>query len=1027
MAQTLHIHLLGDFLLMSDEIPVTTINVPRLQSLLAYLVLHRTAPQARSHLAFLLWPDSTEAQAFTNLRKLLYQLRQALPDADNFLHADKHSLSWQSSPHASWTLDVVEFEQAVAQAEQADRAKDTTVLCQACEQALRLYRGDLLPSCYDEWILPERERLRQMFFHVAEHLITLLEQERDYDAAITIAQLLLRHDPLREETYRQLMRFYALRGDRAAALRIYHTCVSTLERELAATPSEATRRAYESLLQVDAATPPESVPAASRGTGVPLIGRKQEWLQLQDTWRKAVSGKRHMLVLSGEAGIGKTRLAEELLAWAGRQGVTTAGARCYAAQGRLAYAPVTAWLHEQAIQNSLSALDNVWLAEVARLLPDLLMKRSNLPRPRPMTEGWQRQHFFEALARALLEARQPLLLLLDDLQWCDDETLEWLHYFLFFAQDARLLLIATVRSEEILPGHPLIAFLATLQRDGLVTETTLKPLSTAETTSLAEHVVGHQLPTAMTDTLYRETEGNPLFVVETLRTGTLEPSIGEQRIGGASLSLLTPSASTLPPTVQAVLSTRLAQLSPTAREVANVAAVIGREFAFAVLARAGGEDEDAVVLGLDELWQRRIVREQGLGATETYDFTHDKLREQAYNSLSPAHRRLLHRRVAAAFETVYAADLDAVSGQIAAHYERANLPEKAIPYYQRAAEVAMRIYANSEAITVLQRAVNLLDSGSLKHMQQEKQWEVAVKIYTRLGQAFSVAGRYEEERELLHRAAAYVPTDAYLWRARLQRMLADTWMHISDNPQDALHNNARQAFQEAERLLEQVSDKSSPEWRHEWIELQFNQMFPIRIPINEFAAMIEKVQPVVEQYGTPQQRGQLFLATVVRDTYGPRFVVSEETVARVRKMLAVALRTGDKDAIGFVGMSLGICLLGAGHLDEAEEQFRTSVRLAEEMGNSALLIRSLTFLPFIYRRRGQVEEVRSTVAYALSKSQGRNISILTGQRAWLAWRDGNMIEAEAYARAFNNKNETRADPPDNNLFHWVGLWPLIGV
>jgi len=458
---TLRIQLLGDFLLASGDTPVTTVNVPRLQSLLAYLVLRRTSPQDRSHLAFLLWPDSTEAQAHTNLRKLLHQLRQALPAADYFLYADKHNLQWRPAPGGSWTLDVQDFEQALAQVEQAEQAQNTAALRQALEQAANLYRGDLLPSCYDEWILPERDRLHQLFLQSAERLIALLDQERDYAAAIALAQRLLRHDPLHEATYRQLMHFYALRGDRAAALRVYHTCVTVLERELAAEPGEATRQAYESLLQSDTSPRPATGPLAPRGGGAPLVGRKQEWRDLQAVWRKAASGIAvpptgypRMVVLSGEAGIGKTKLAEELLAWVSRQGMTTASARCYAAQGRLAYAPVTAWLHADAIQTRLSALDKVWLTEVARLLPDLLTRRPGLPRPNPMTEGWQRQHFFEALARALLDAPQPLLLLLDDLQWCDSETLEWLHYLLHFETRAHLLLMGTVRSEETPPDTP---------------------------------------------------------------------------------------------------------------------------------------------------------------------------------------------------------------------------------------------------------------------------------------------------------------------------------------------------------------------------------------------------------------------------------------------------------------------------------------------------------------------------------------------------------------------------------------------
>ena len=1044
MSPTLHIHLLGDFLLVSGDTPVTTVNVPRLQSLLTYLVLHRSAPQDRSRLAFLLWPDSTEAQAHTNLRKLLYQLRQAFPDADHFLYVDKHSLQWQTTPDASWTLDVLDFEQALAQGEQAKQAQDTNAMRQALERVMHLYRGDLLPTCYDEWILPERDRLRQLFLEAAERLIALLEEERDYDAAIKAAQQLLRHDLLHEATYRKLMRLYALRGDRATALRVYHTCVTVLERELAAEPSEATRKAYESLLQSDTSVTP-SGPLTSRGTGAPMVGRKEEWQQLQATWRKLASGVPvpqtgcpHMVILSGEAGIGKTRLAEEMKAWVDRQGMAAASARCYAAEGRLAYAPVSMWFRTDAIQAGLSTLDPIWLTEVARLAPDVLAKRPKLPRPASMAEEWQRQHFFEALVRALLNARQPLLLLLDDLQWCDNETLEWLHYLLHFEPRVRLLLIGTARSEEILPGHPLKAFLGALQRDGLVTEVALRPFNPIETTILAEYIMGHQLDPATINMLYYETEGNPLFVVEMARAGTLEQSGRAQAAAGNPLPLLTQPASTLPPTVQAVLSTRLAQLSPLAHEVANVAAVIGREFTFVVLARASEEREDAVVQALDELWQRRIVREQDEGTAETYDFSHDKLREQAYASLSPAYRHLLHRRVAEALEIVYAGDLDAVSGQVAAHYEHAGLPERAIPYYRRAGEVALRIYANAEAVEAFQRAAALLEAGMLGH---EQQWEEAAVIYTSLGDIFAMTGRQPEARQAYQRAIAciplLIPTDnatpvaslrlsqsdrKSIWQARLLRKTAGTWNLASDNPLDTFHVNASKTFREAERILEQAAVKSSAEWVQEWIDLQIDQLLPLRGSVDEMTAIIEKAQPIVERDGTVEQCGKFFQAVVARDAMRDRYTASEETVAYCRDSLAALQQTGNRGLIGFAHFVLGNRLGWSGHLDEAEKEMHAAMDIAEEIGHTTLLVRCLALLPFVFRRRGQVEEVRAIITRALAMPEAKNIAIITGHRAWLAWRDGHLVEAEAYGRASIEEGRQ-----GSNAFRWAGLWPLIGL
>ena len=166
----------------------------------------------------------------------------------------------------------------------------------------------------------------------------MLEEQRDYPAAIRSAQRLLRHDPLHEATYRRLIRLHALNGDRAGALRVYHTCTTVLQRELDVEPSAATREAYEQLLGAES-RPSPAAPATTAFS--PLVGREREWAQMLRAWRAvAAGGAPHVVMLRGEAGIGKTRLAEELLQWAARQGIASASARCYAAEGELAYAPV---------------------------------------------------------------------------------------------------------------------------------------------------------------------------------------------------------------------------------------------------------------------------------------------------------------------------------------------------------------------------------------------------------------------------------------------------------------------------------------------------------------------------------------------------------------------------------------------------------------------------------------------------------------------------------------------------------------
>ncbi len=983
--------------------------------------MHSAAPQDRSHLAFLLWPDSTEAQAHTNLRQLLYHLRQSFPATERFLHSDKHSLWWRPAHgEAHWTLDVQEFEQAPAWAEKAGQSQDTTTQRQALEQAIHLYRDDLLPGCYDEWLVPERERLRLLFLQAAEHLITLLQQQCDYDAAILIAQRLLRHDPLYEPAYRQIMTLYARRGDHAGALRIYHTCATVMERELGAEPGQSTRALYEELVQSGTSSRIETGPLLPREPGAPLLGRQTEWQHLQEAWYRAQDGQPHIMLLSGEAGIGKTRLAEEMEIWVSRQGKTAIRARCYNAEGRLAYAPVTTWLRSAAVQTALSSLDHIWLTEIARLIPELFVKYPKLPRPATMTEKWQHQHFFEALARAVLAARQPLLLLLDDLQWCDNDTLAWLHFLFHFEPTMRLLLIGTVRSEEILPDLPLMSFLNAMQRNGQVTECTLTPLTAAETAFLAEHILGHKIDAMLTSKLYAETEGNPLFIVEIARTGTLEERTGPSSSNATSLPLMARSDSTLPATIQAVLKARLAQLSPTAREVANVAAVIGREFPFSVFIQACGKQEDTIIRGLDELWQRRIVREQNTGASETYYFSHDKLREQIYTSLSPAYRRLLHRRVAEALEAVYAGNLEVVSGQIAVHFERAGLSARAIPYYRRVGDAAMRIYANAEAIAAFEHAATLLEAEA----QQERQWKTMVQVYESLGDVFTITGRLQEARETYQRAIITLPSQEAIWHARLQRKIANAWNNATANPRDIVPVNAQRAFQEAERILGQVADQASVTWQHEWIELQFAQIWPLRGTQEEMTARLEKVRPAIEQYGTWEQRELLGYASGTLDLIRARYIVPEQGILFFRQMLATIQQTGNRSKEGIFHFTFGIILLCSGHPDEAEEQLESALRVGEEIGLTWLQIRSLTFLPFIYRKRGQVEQVCSLFTRALTKLEGRKNSILSGHRAWVAWRAGNLVEAETYGRISLEEDQAG---PDINIFRWVGIWPLLGV
>ena len=729
------IELFGKFRIARGGEAIAAVNTNRLKSLLTYLVLHGDAPQSREHLAFLLWPDSDEAQARTNLRQLLHHLRRALPDECGFLAADNHTVQWRRDP--ACTVDVVEFDAALARAESAAQTSDIAGEVRALEDAARLYQDDLLPGSYDEWLQHTREQYRRKAAEALGRLASLLDQIRDLPAAIRYAERLVAQDPLREAHHQLLIRLHASNHDRASALRAYHQCMRVLRRELGVEPSAATRGLFEHALKSDlAAAAPAELPHALEDSPSPLIGRKKEWRRLVECWDIASAGGARLAVIPGEPGIGKTRLAEELYSWCKQRRADAARARCYAAQGRLAYAPVAEWLRAEPLRVACAQLPQPQLVELARVLPEILTQDPSIQRPQPLTESWERRHFYDALNAAFASARKPLLLVIDDLQWCDRDSFEWLHSLFRADLEGGVLVVGTVRSEETDRNHPFTRLWGELRQSGQAVEIGLSPLDAEETAALGRQVANRSLNDAESARLYRATHGNPLFVVESVRAG-----FGEAAEGIAT-----------PPRVHAVIVARLAQLTASAYELAGFAAAIGREFTLDLLAKATDWDEASLSGALDELWQRRII--EGKSAGE-YDFTHDRLREVAYSELSPVRRRFLHRRIARALEELHAGQLESVSGQLAAHYAAGDMAEEAIRHYRDAAAVAHRRLADREAAAELRRAIALSRDLPATAQRKELQLELLVALertlFTTAGYAVPEVGEASARSVALYR------------------------------------------------------------------------------------------------------------------------------------------------------------------------------------------------------------------------------------------------------------------------------------
>ena len=306
---------------------------------------------------------------------------------------------------------------------------------------------------------------------------------------------------------------------------------------------------------------------------------------------------------------------------------------------------------------------------------------------RATTDAWQRHRFLEGLARALMAVQRPLLLVLDNVHWCDPETLAFITFYLGLAGDSRLLVAATMRQDDLAEDPELAGWITRMRATGMLTEISLSPLEAADTARLAAAISGQPLPPDAAGLLHAATGGFPLYVIEATRAAA---GPGQESLPAGDLG--------------AVLRKRLDQGTAAAREVAALAAAAATNFTLDLLTEASDLDADTVVAAVDELWRRRVIREFRDG----YDFSHDLLRETAYAGISPAKRWLLHRRIAQGLELLHADNPDGVASQLAEQYARGGRPERAVGYYLQAAGVAAGMFAHAEQILLLEKALAII-------------------------------------------------------------------------------------------------------------------------------------------------------------------------------------------------------------------------------------------------------------------------------------------------------------------------------
>jgi DNA-binding SARP family transcriptional activator len=767
---TLKIHLLGGFDLFCGNEALPPPATLKARSLLAYLVTHRDRACPREGLADLFWSDRPGDKALRSLSTALWQIRRVLPPGE-YLISDARSVRFNSQ--SDYWLDVAAFERLLNWkqeespewvGESFDPALESVGLpleLLALRQAVALYRGGFLDGFYDDWCLEERYRLEGLYLEALQKLVTAHERLGRLQDALHYAELLLARNALLEDVHCTAVRLHVQLGNPSEAIRQAQWCRDVLRSELGADLQPETTRLYDKVLgpawrrelvEVDrrATSPPPQSRLALIIESPPFVGREAEWQLLLDHWEQASSGRGGLVFVGGEAGVGKTRLVEELGQHVQQLGHRVIRGRCYEYECALPHGLLADVLRaglSAAGESVLERLPNWQIAELVRLAPELAERFPSLP-VLSLSAEQQQARLFEALTLFLLDlAREtPLLLVLEDLHWVGDSTLAWLHYLARRLIQAPVLLLSTYRLGVTGPTSPLLGLVLDLEREKGAVRLDLDGLSQE---TLSRWMIGAD--DALVSRVHRQTEGNPLFVLETLRSLFEEEEV--RLVEGQWVESPGLASLPVPISVRQVVQRRVGRLSPQAREMVSVAAVIGRTFDFDVLKQTLGQGEGEALEALDELLRYHLICEGEAPSGGDYEFGHNLTREAIYLDLHYRRRRRFHRLVAEAMECLYIGR-PAKAGEIAHHFERAAEVERALTWMVEAGKQARRNYRPREALAHFQQAVALLDAD----------------------RADAVAGRALTGLAMAHRDV--VGGDEQVWRW-LERAL-DIWKALDD-------------------------------------------------------------------------------------------------------------------------------------------------------------------------------------------------------------------------------------------------------
>ncbi len=774
----------------------------------------------------------------------------------------------------------------------------------------------------------------------------------------------------------------------------------------------------------------------------PFVGRRDVFDRLVARVSRFVAEPRGerpaggLVLIAGESGAGKTRLALEAVKANAEATATTVTCGCAAGGGP--FHPLRE-LFQALVEHCLGAgrgemerMFGAGAAVLALYSPEIaqLPGVAELPEPEPLPSVAARARVFRCLTDTLhaFARARPLLLILDDLHLADGFTLGFLAHLQELERRAapRMLVLGCYRSEE--RGPALEALAAHPDTLNLAVER----MNEAEVGQMVRGMLAlADPPPAFVAFLARESGGNPFFVAEYLRTAVAERVLvrdGRGRWKIADTRVPTEEvceALPLPRSLRQVIELRLGKLAARTRRVLDATVVIGRRFSRQLVRAVVELDDDTLLEALDEMVAAQVIEPVD---GEGYRFVHDKLHELPAAALDPAQRRSLHARIAGAMEQLYADALAEHEATLGRHWAEAGDPERAAVRLSSAGDRARKIHSVDTAIELYRgarRQVELiLTGGTAADAAAAAAWRAqARELDEKLGDALAFSSQHEPARAAFLQVLANLepPGGELIVRARIVRKIAKTWesMHA--------HAEALAGYAELEALIAAAPEHAA-ELEPEWIQLMVGRawIYYWTSRVDEMNAVIEPLRPVVEARGSALDRYQFHLAVVTRDYRRDRYRISAATLEHARECVAAAREANGLSEIAFARFVWGFGLLFARRLEEAEAELEAALQAARKISDAVAETRAIAYLALVHHLAGHAAEAEATAKATLAMARARRMGHYEGMAlallGQLALAAGDRPRAgELCRQAIATWNAVTFPFP----YRWIAVLPLL--